>query len=82
MMPYCTSYFKFLFKWFLGVPEQNKDFDLQNLGERGYHFVSIAHSISSILFDFFFLVYACINVGNKLKVFVQFTCIRIKYYTI
>ena len=26
MMPYCTSNFKFLFAWFWGVPEQNKDF--------------------------------------------------------
>ena len=26
MMPYCTSYFKFLFEWFWGFPEQNKDF--------------------------------------------------------
>ena len=47
MMPYCTSYFKFLFEWFWGFPEQNKDFAIQNMGERGYHFVSIAHSISS-----------------------------------
>ena len=44
MMPYCTSYFKFLFEWFWGFPEQNKDFAIQNMGERGYHF---AHSISS-----------------------------------
>ena len=26
MMPYCTSYFKFLSAWFYGFPEQNKDF--------------------------------------------------------
>ena len=26
MMPYCTYYFKFLFEWFWGFPEQNKDF--------------------------------------------------------
>ena len=25
-MPYCTSYFKFLSAWFLGFPEQSKDF--------------------------------------------------------
>ena len=48
MMPYCTSYFKFLSAWFWGVTEQNKDFAIQNMGERGYHFVSIAHSISSL----------------------------------
>ena len=48
MMPYCTSYFKFLFEWFWGFPEQNKDFDIQNMGEQGYHFVSIAHSIRSL----------------------------------
>ena len=35
MMPYCTSYFKFLFEWFWGFPEQNKDFAIQNMGERG-----------------------------------------------
>ena len=34
-MPYCTSYFKFLFEWFWGFPEQNKDFAIQNMGERG-----------------------------------------------
>ena len=36
----------------LGFPEQNKDFAIQNMGEwggGGYHFVSIAHSISSFL---------------------------------
>ena len=48
-MPYCTSYFKFLFEWFWGFPEQNDDFAIQNMGERGYHFVSIAHSISSYI---------------------------------
>ena len=47
MTPYCTSYLKFLSAWFWGFPEQNKDFAIQNMGERGYHFVSIAHSISS-----------------------------------
>ena len=47
MMPYCTSYFKFLSAWFWGVPQQNKDFAIQNMGELGYHFLSIAHSISS-----------------------------------
>ena len=38
MMPYCTSYFKFLFEWFWGFPEQNKDFAIQNIGERGVSF--------------------------------------------
>ena len=49
-MPYCTSYFKFLFEWFWGFPEQNKDFAVQNMGEGGYHCVSIAPSISSFLY--------------------------------
>ena len=47
MMPYYTCYFEILFEWFWGFPEQNKDFALQNMGERGYHFVSIAYGISS-----------------------------------
>ena len=47
MMPYCTSYFKSLSPWFWGFPEQNKDFAIQNMGEWGYHFMSIAHSICS-----------------------------------
>ena len=46
-MPYCTSYLKFLSAWFWGFPEQTKDFAIQNRGSGGYHFVSIAHSISS-----------------------------------
>ena len=46
-MPYYTCYFEILFEWFWGFPEQNKDFALQNMGERGYHFVSIAYGISS-----------------------------------
>ena len=46
MMPYCTSYLKFLFEWFWGFPEPKKDFAIH--GEGGYHFVSIAHSISSL----------------------------------
>ena len=56
MMPYCTSYFKFLFEWLWGFPEQNKDFAIQNVGERGYHFVSSAHSISSFLLFFSFFL--------------------------
>ena len=49
MMPYCTSYFKFLFEWFWGFPAQNKDFAMHTKhgGAGGYHFVSIAHSIFS-----------------------------------
>ena len=35
MMPYCTSFLKFLFEWFWGFPEQNKDFAIQNMGEQG-----------------------------------------------
>ena len=57
MMPYCTFYFKFLFEWFWGFPEQNKDFAIQNMRERGNHFVSIAHSISSFPYFFFFIIY-------------------------
>ena len=34
-MTYCTFYFKFLSAWFWGFPEQNKDFAIQNMGERG-----------------------------------------------
>ena len=34
MMPYCTSYFKFLFEWFWGFPEQNKDFAVFRLMRR------------------------------------------------
>ena len=32
MMPYCTSYFKFLFEWFRGFPGQNKDFAITTYG--------------------------------------------------
>ena len=49
MMPYCTSYFKFLFEWFWGFSEQNKDFAMQNMEEQGLHFVSIGHRISSFI---------------------------------
>ena len=38
MKPYCTSYFKFLSAWFWGFPEQNNDFAIQNMGERGVSF--------------------------------------------
>ena len=38
IMPYCTSYLKFLSAWFWGVPEQNKDFAIQNRGKRGVSF--------------------------------------------
>ena len=38
MMPYRTSYFKFLLDWFWGFPEQNKDFAIQHMGERGVSF--------------------------------------------
>ena len=33
MMPYCTSYFKFLSAWFWGFPEQNKDSAITTYGE-------------------------------------------------
>ena len=32
MMPYCTSYLKFLFAWFWGFPVQNKDFAITTYG--------------------------------------------------
>ena len=35
IMPYCTSYFKFLSAWFCGFPEQNKDFASTTNGEGG-----------------------------------------------
>ena len=35
MMPYCTSYFKFLSACFLGVPQQNKDFAITTYGGEG-----------------------------------------------
>ena len=35
MMPYCTSYFKFLSACFLGVPQQNKDFAITTYGGGG-----------------------------------------------
>ena len=35
MMPYCTSYFKFLSAWFWGFPEQNKDFAITTYGGGG-----------------------------------------------
>ena len=38
MMPYCTFYFKNLFEWCWGFPEQNKDFTIQNMGEWGVSF--------------------------------------------
>ena len=38
IMLYSTSYFKILFEWFWGFPEQNKDFAVQNMGERGVSF--------------------------------------------
>ena len=48
MMLYCTFHLKFLFEWFWGFPEQSKDFAIMTWGSGGYHFVSIAHSISSL----------------------------------
>ena len=32
MVSYCTSFFKFLFDWFWGFPEQNKDFAITTYG--------------------------------------------------
>ena len=51
IMPYCTSYFKFLFEWFWGFPEQTRTLPYKTWGSGGYHFVSIAHSISSLFLN-------------------------------
>ena len=53
MMTYPTSYYTFWFDWFLDFPPLNMQ--IQNMGEWGYHFVSIAHSISSFTGFFLFL---------------------------
>ena len=47
MMPYCTSYFKFLFEWFVVFQSKTRTFPYKTWGSGGYHFVSIAHSFSS-----------------------------------
>ena len=49
MMSYCTSYFKFLSAWFWGVPEQNKDFAIQNMGEQGVSFCEHCSQFSSLI---------------------------------
>ena len=36
MMPYCTSYLKFLSSWFWGFPEQNKDFAITTYRITGF----------------------------------------------
>ena len=61
MMSYCTSYFKFLSAWFRGFLKQNKDFAIQNMGKRGYRFVSIAHSISSYTWVRFWQIYPVLS---------------------
>ena len=38
MMPYWTNYTKILLEWFWGFPEQNKNFAIQNMGERWVSF--------------------------------------------
>ena len=38
MMPYWTSYSQILLEWFWGFPEQNKNFAIQNMGERWVSF--------------------------------------------
>ena len=47
MMSYCTSYFKFLFEWFWGSQTKTRTLPYKTWGSGGYHFVSIAYSISS-----------------------------------
>ena len=47
MMPYCTSYFKILFEWFWGFQSKTRTLPYKTWGSGGYHFVSIAYSISS-----------------------------------
>ena len=44
---------------------KTKDFAIQNMGERGYHFVSIAHSISSLDKFFFSLNIVNTQILNK-----------------
>ena len=49
MMPYCTSYFK-LYPHDFGVSQsKTRTLPYKTWGSRGYHFVSIAQSISSII---------------------------------
>ena len=58
MMPYCTFYFKFLSAWFWGFPEQNKDFAIQIMGERGG---IILWAVLTV-----FLVFICLKCDFKL----------------
>ena len=53
MMPYCTSYFKFLSAWFWGFPELNKDFAITTYGGGDpsliCHFTTWCHTAPPIL---------------------------------
>ena len=55
MMPYCTSYFKFLFNDFGVGQSKTRTLPYKTWGSGGYHFVSIAHSISSFYMHFTYL---------------------------
>ena len=62
MMPYCTSYFKILFAWFWGFPEQNKDFAIQNMGEQGGIIFLYVNFGSSDFYEHFILrIYAALS---------------------
>ena len=51
MMPYCTSYFKFLSAYFWVSQSKTRTLPYKTWGSGGYHFVSIANSISSFFFS-------------------------------
>ena len=51
MMSYCTSYFKFLSAWFWVSQSKTRILPYKTWGSGGYHFVSIAHSISSFVLN-------------------------------
>ena len=52
MMPYCTSFFKFYSNDFRVSQSKTRTLPYKTWGSGGYHFVSIAHSISSFHINF------------------------------
>ena len=52
MMPYCTSYFMFYSNDFGVSQSKTRTLPYKTWGSGGYHFVSIAHSISSLDLEF------------------------------
>ena len=77
MMPYCTSYFKFLFRWFWGFPEQNKDFAIQNM-EAGGIILWALLTVFLVLYFFKILFSMYIQQINELVswIHLHFTCVR------